>query len=67
MLLRPSREVVDLEKVSIGFETLGIDVQVQMAAYADPALPWTDVTCAWFGVICFYSSQRACRLEEQDQ
>jgi len=43
-LLGSLAKVVDLEKVSIGFETLGIDVQVQMAAYADPALPWTDVT-----------------------
>jgi hypothetical protein len=43
-LLSSIAKVVDISKVSIGFETLGIDVQVQMAAYADPALPWTDVT-----------------------
>jgi len=43
-LLRSIAKVVDISKVSIGFETLGIDVQVQMAAYADPALPWTDVS-----------------------
>merc|ERR1712139_526526 len=34
-------QVVDLSKVSIGFETLGIDVQVQMEAWEDHALPWT--------------------------
>jgi len=43
-LLKSIAKVVDISKVSIGFETLGIDVQVQMQAYADPALPWTDVT-----------------------
>ena len=34
---------MDVSKISIGFETLGIDVQVQMQAYADPALPWPPV------------------------
>jgi hypothetical protein len=43
-LLQSLADVVDLSKVSIGFETLGIDVQVQMQAWADPALPWTTVT-----------------------
>jgi len=38
-----ARTIVDLAKVSIGFETLGIDVQVQMEAYEDHALPWTTV------------------------
>jgi hypothetical protein len=43
-LLTSIGKVVDLDKVSIGFETMGIDVQVQMQAYQDPALPWSDVT-----------------------
>jgi len=43
-LLKSMGKVVDLDKVSIGFETLGIDVQVQMQAYVDPALPWTTAT-----------------------
>jgi hypothetical protein len=37
-------KVVDISKVAIGFETMGGDVQVQMAAYEDPALPWTTAT-----------------------
>merc|ERR1719428_469341 len=40
-LLKSLSSVVDLAKVSIGFETLGIDVQVQMEAWEDHALPWT--------------------------
>jgi len=40
-LLKSLSQVVDLSKVSIGFETLGIDVQVQMEAWEDHALPWT--------------------------
>merc|ERR1719424_1150464 len=43
-LLKSLSKVMDLNKVSIGFETLGTDVQVQMRAYEDPALPWTDVS-----------------------
>ena len=43
-MLQSIAKVVDISKVSIGFEVLGIDVQVQMHAYVDPALPWTDVT-----------------------
>merc|ERR1712224_645290 len=40
-LLKSLSAVVDLSKVSIGFETLGIDVQVQMESWQDHALPWT--------------------------
>merc|ERR1719262_808023 len=40
-LLKSLSKVVDLEKIAIGFETLGIDVQVQMESWEDPALPWT--------------------------
>merc|ERR1711939_317395 len=40
-LLKSLSSIVDLSKVSIGFETLGIDVQVQMESYEDHALPWT--------------------------
>jgi hypothetical protein len=42
-LLKSLAKIVDLSKVSIGFETLGTDVAVQMEAWADPALPWSDV------------------------
>lgn len=45
-LLRSIGKVIDLKKVSIGFEVLGIDVQVQLEAYADPALPWPTSTLA---------------------
>jgi hypothetical protein len=40
-LLKSLSKVVDLEKIAIGFETLGIDVQVQMQSWQDHALPWT--------------------------
>jgi len=43
-LLTSLGSVLDLNKLSIGFETLGIDVQVQYQAWADPALPWPPVT-----------------------
>jgi hypothetical protein len=43
-LLESLGNVVDLNKVAIGFETLGIDVQVQYQAYADPTLLWPPVT-----------------------
>jgi len=39
--LKSLGDVVDLNKVCIGFETLGTDVQVQYQAYQDPALPWS--------------------------
>ena len=40
-LLKSISNVVDLAKITIGFETLGVDVVVQMQAYADHALPWS--------------------------
>ena len=40
-LLKSISNVVDLAKITIGFETLGVDVVVQMQAYADQALPWS--------------------------
>ena len=40
-LLKSLQKVVDLNKISIGFETLGTDVTVQMESYEDRALPWT--------------------------
>jgi hypothetical protein len=40
-LLQSLSKVVDLSKISIGYETLGIDVQVQMQSWEDHALPWT--------------------------
>jgi hypothetical protein len=42
-LLASLGKVIDLSKVAIGFETLGVDMQVQMKSYADKALPYTDV------------------------
>jgi hypothetical protein len=42
-LLTSLSAVVDLSKVSIGFETMGIDVLAQFEAYVDPALPWGTV------------------------
>ena len=43
-LLQSVGKVIDLEKVSIGFETLGTDVLVQMQAWADPIVNWPDTT-----------------------
>merc|ERR1719359_2745162 len=40
-LLKSLSQVVDLSKIAIGFETLGVDVQVQMESWQDHALPWT--------------------------
>jgi len=43
-LLKKLATVFDLSKLSIGFETLGVDVLVQQQSYADKALPWTTAT-----------------------
>jgi len=40
-LLKSIQSVIDLKKVAIGFETLGIDVNVQLEAYQDQGLPWS--------------------------
>ena len=40
-LLGSLQKVIDLSKVSIGFETLGVDVTVQYQSWEDHALPWT--------------------------
>jgi hypothetical protein len=42
-LLTSISKVMDVSKVAIGFETLGIDVMVQMESWADKALPWDTV------------------------
>jgi len=42
-LIKSLAKVIDLSKVAIGFETLGIDVMVQMKSYKDKALPWDTV------------------------
>jgi len=43
-LLTSLNKVMDVSKISIGFEVLGIDVQVQFQAWLDPALPWSPVS-----------------------
>jgi len=43
-LLKKLSTVFDLDKLSIGFETLGVDVIVQQRSYTDKALPWTTAT-----------------------
>jgi GTPase SAR1 family protein len=43
-LLGSISTVVDLGKISIGFETLGTDILVQMKAWNDSALPWSCTT-----------------------
>jgi len=43
-LLKSLQKVVDLSKISIGYETMGIDVQVQLQAFDDKALPWTTAS-----------------------
>jgi len=43
-VLKKLSTVFDLEKLSIGFETLGVDIVVQQRSYADKALPWTTAT-----------------------
>jgi len=42
-LLKSLGSVVDISKVSIGFESMGTDVQTQFQAYVDPAKPWGTV------------------------
>lgn len=37
-------KVFDLDKLTIGFETLGVDVLVQHQSFQDKALPWTTAT-----------------------
>jgi len=43
-LLKKLSNIFDLSKLSIAFETLGVDVLVQQLSYADKALPWTTAT-----------------------
>jgi len=43
-LLKDISSVVPLEKVAIGFETLGNDVLVQQMSYADPTLLWSTAS-----------------------
>jgi len=43
-LLQSISSVLDLNKLSLGFETLGIDVIAQYQAWEDPALPWPPVS-----------------------
>mgnify|MGYP004191206593 CR=1 FL=1 len=40
-LLKSLAKIVDLSKVSIGFETLGTDIMVEYESYQDKALPWS--------------------------
>jgi len=43
-LLRKLSKIFDLSKLSVGFETLGVDVLVQQMSYADKAPPRTTAT-----------------------
>lgn len=43
-LLKSIAKVTALDKVSVGFETLGTDVLSQMQSWADPALPWSTAS-----------------------
>lgn len=45
-LFKSISTVIDISKVSIGFETLGVDVDVEYVAYTDPALPFENITAA---------------------
>jgi hypothetical protein len=58
-------KVVDLSKISIGFETLGVDVLVQQQSYADKALPWTTATNKekWDKAIFFHECKHNTTLE----
>ena len=55
-LLQSLATVMDISKISIGFETLGIDVLVQMQAYEDPALPFPPVTQEQMASVAFHFS-----------
>jgi len=43
-LLQSLGKVIDLDKISIGFETLGWDVLVQMQAWQDATVTWPNTT-----------------------
>lgn len=43
-MLNSMKNIVDLSKVCIGFESLATDVPVQFEAYQDPALPYPTAT-----------------------
>jgi len=43
-LLKSIGKVCDLERVSIGFETLATNLQYQFKSYADELLPWETIT-----------------------
>lgn len=43
-VLKSLSKVVDVSKISIGFETLGYDVLVQQQAWTDPAQTWSTAT-----------------------
>jgi len=43
-MLKSLSKVIDLSKVSIGFETLGTDLLKQYQSWADPTLMWTTAS-----------------------
>lgn len=45
-VLKSLGKIVDVSKISIGFETLGTDVLVQQQAWTDPAQTWSTATTA---------------------
>jgi len=59
-------KVFDLSKLSIGFETLGVDVLVQHKSYADKALPWTTATNKekWNKALFFHECKKNLTLED---
>jgi hypothetical protein len=63
--LKKLAKVFDLSKLSIGFETLGVDVLVQQQSYADKALPWTTATNKekWNKAIFFHECKKNLTLE----
>lgn len=64
-LLKSLSKVFDLNKLSIGFETLGVDVLVQHQSYQDKALPWTTATNKekWDHQIYFHECKHNATLE----
>ena len=43
-MLKSLSKVIDLEKISIGFETLGTNLLKQYQSWADPTLMWTTAS-----------------------
>jgi len=65
-LLKSLSKIVDVSKISVGFETLGVDVLVQQMSYSDHALYWSTATNEekWNKEIYFHECKKNVTLGE---